>query len=157
MRGLARDGRSPRTSREPPGLKSFRSLAHPFSPLLPTPSFLLFSFLLASIRSILVRSIRVLSPSLPFRPLREFPSSSLGNLRSLSLYWPESPRRWCSRAVRLEVVLPCTWIPIYAQIRDSSSPRKYLDAGVSRILLRAVRLRPPNHVPKETTTGLHVP
>lgn len=66
MRGLARDGRSPRTSREPPGLKSLRSPARPFS-----PDSLLFSspFFSLPLTPSLSHVVRVLPLFSPFRPL----------------------------------------------------------------------------------------
>lgn len=91
MRGLARDGRSPRTSRERErereGLDSLRSLARSilFSP---SPHSLLFSSLFFS-----------LPPSLlSFLSSLTHVSSSLASLL-LSLLRRQSPRRWRSRAV----------------------------------------------------------
>lgn len=98
-------------------------------PHFPPPSLSFFLFLALS-RSILARSTRpVFSPCLRVSFL----------LLAFVLYTFSLPPRRTevvySRVVCPEVVLPCTWIPIYAQIPDLSWPKKYLDAGVSRILL----------------------
>lgn len=136
MRGLARDSRSP-DSQSRRGSSRRAASAVLASWLLSPSSFSLYIFLsfLSLSRSLaarfpLARSTRlILSPCLRVSFLLiafVLYTFSLPPLRTEVVY---------SRAVCPEVALPCTWIPIYAQIPDLSWPRKYLDAGVSRILL----------------------
>lgn len=111
MRGLARHGRSP-DDRWAGGAEvaarpgRSRKLTPPCVSLSPAARFLPHS--------------RSLGPSSRLSPrLRVFLTSCLRPLCAFSLP-PQRMEVVCSRAVRLEVVLPCTWIPIYAQIRTQA-------------------------------------
>lgn len=137
MRGLARHGRSP-DGQSRRGWS--RCAARLFSQV--------DSSLHLSLAARFPPRFRSLGPPSRLSPrLRIFPTSCLRPLCAFSL-----PARLtkvvCSRAVRLEVALPCTWIPIYVQIPASSWPRKYLDARVSRILFLRGKPRHRGMFPK---------
>jgi len=137
MRGLARHGRS--LDGQPAGLKSLRG---PIVSRKLTPPYVSLSRCEISTSFPLARSSQAVS----------HPVSASFLLLVFVFYvlFPCLQRMEvvCSRAVRLEVALPCTWIPIYAQIPDSSWPRKYLDAGVSRILFLRGKPRYQGTFPK---------